>query len=373
MRPFIKWPGGKSGEIGSIKDFIPDFDRYIEPFFGGGALFFYLEPQRSAINDISPLLMDFYGLVRERDPLFRSLLLCYDRCFSLLYELCGNYYGDIRSLYGRFFVHDIDEEELRSELSSFVLPLCGRLLSDPGSGIILDEKAFAAALSSSAHNKIKRIASYNAKKLFPEKDIKKSLIAGFMSGFYKYFRDIYNLIASGQDSAIAPQYRAANFYFIREYCYGSMFRYNSGGAFNIPYGGISYNTKRLSSKIESMFSEKAAALLGSADLSCCDFERFLDKVKPGKRDFIFLDPPYDSDFSDYEGRSFDRSDQRRLAALLEKMSAQIMLVIEKTGFIQELYYDRGFNIRSFGSRYTYNVKSRNERAAEYLMITNFPV
>ena len=45
---------------------IPRFTgRYIEPFFGGGALFFYLEPQQAIINDINPKLIDFYRGVRD--------------------------------------------------------------------------------------------------------------------------------------------------------------------------------------------------------------------------------------------------------------------------------------------------------------------
>ena len=45
---------------------IPRFTgRYIEPFFGGGALFFYLEPRRAVINDINTKLMGFYRGVRD--------------------------------------------------------------------------------------------------------------------------------------------------------------------------------------------------------------------------------------------------------------------------------------------------------------------
>ena len=60
MDPIIKWPGGKSRELPHIRPLIPDYDRYIEPFFGGGALFFALEPQRAAVNDSSRALMEFY-------------------------------------------------------------------------------------------------------------------------------------------------------------------------------------------------------------------------------------------------------------------------------------------------------------------------
>ena len=61
MKPMIKYRGGKSNEIKNFFKYIPkNYDRYIEPFFGGGALFFYLEPKRSIINDINKNLMNFY-------------------------------------------------------------------------------------------------------------------------------------------------------------------------------------------------------------------------------------------------------------------------------------------------------------------------
>jgi DNA adenine methylase len=46
MQTLIKWPGGKTKEYKYIKDLIPNFDRYIEPFFGGGGIFFQLQPKK---------------------------------------------------------------------------------------------------------------------------------------------------------------------------------------------------------------------------------------------------------------------------------------------------------------------------------------
>lgn len=70
MKPIIKYRGGKSKEIPNIIPHIPEFNgRYIEPFFGGGALFFYLKPQRAIINDINSKLINFYMGVKN-DILF---------------------------------------------------------------------------------------------------------------------------------------------------------------------------------------------------------------------------------------------------------------------------------------------------------------
>ena len=63
MKPIIKWPGGKSGEIKNFEYLIPKYDRYIEPFFGGGALFFHLSPQKALVNDISKSLINYYELI----------------------------------------------------------------------------------------------------------------------------------------------------------------------------------------------------------------------------------------------------------------------------------------------------------------------
>ena len=61
MKPMIKYRGGKTKEIPNIMWYIPRFrGRYVEPFFGDGALFFYLEPREAIINDINEKLIKFY-------------------------------------------------------------------------------------------------------------------------------------------------------------------------------------------------------------------------------------------------------------------------------------------------------------------------
>ncbi len=62
----IKYRGGKSKEIPHIEKYIPSYTgRYIEPFLGGGALYFHLEPECAIINDINSKLMSFYRGVRD--------------------------------------------------------------------------------------------------------------------------------------------------------------------------------------------------------------------------------------------------------------------------------------------------------------------
>ncbi|MDR1181078.1 MAG: Dam family site-specific DNA-(adenine-N6)-methyltransferase [Bacteroidales bacterium] len=75
MKPLIKYRGGKSNEISSIAKHIPRYkNRYIEPFFGGGALYFYLEPKQAIINDINSKLMNFYQGVKDNYSVLRTEL-----------------------------------------------------------------------------------------------------------------------------------------------------------------------------------------------------------------------------------------------------------------------------------------------------------
>lgn len=68
MKPIIKYRGGKSKEIKHFIQFVPDnnsYERYVEPFVGGAALYFYLEPHSAIINDINTKLINFYWTIQN--------------------------------------------------------------------------------------------------------------------------------------------------------------------------------------------------------------------------------------------------------------------------------------------------------------------
>ena len=75
MEPIIKYRGGKSREIKQFQQYIPrDFDTYIEPFLGGGAVYFYLEPKNAILNDVNEKLMIFYNEVRDNYDVLKDEL-----------------------------------------------------------------------------------------------------------------------------------------------------------------------------------------------------------------------------------------------------------------------------------------------------------
>lgn len=66
MSPFLKWPGGKRWFVTNHSHLLPTkFNRYIEPFLGGGAVFFHLKPSKSILSDLNTELISTYKVVRD--------------------------------------------------------------------------------------------------------------------------------------------------------------------------------------------------------------------------------------------------------------------------------------------------------------------
>ena len=60
-KPVLKWAGGKTQMLGDLLPKVPaSYGRYIEPFFGGGAMFFALQPENAIIADSNPELINMY-------------------------------------------------------------------------------------------------------------------------------------------------------------------------------------------------------------------------------------------------------------------------------------------------------------------------
>lgn len=84
MKPLVKYRGGKSKEIPHLIKHIPQFSgRYIEPFFGGGALFFHLEPKKAIINDINSKLISFYLGVKDNFEILKTELSEIEKLYAI--------------------------------------------------------------------------------------------------------------------------------------------------------------------------------------------------------------------------------------------------------------------------------------------------
>lgn len=113
--PFLKWVGGKRQLLDRITQRLPEkINRYYEPFFGGGSVFFHLGIKHSTINDINKSLMNTYTQVRDFPDEVMELLSTYD---EVIVDRGKDYYYEQRDLFNKKLVN----EEYDIEMSSLFI------------------------------------------------------------------------------------------------------------------------------------------------------------------------------------------------------------------------------------------------------------
>lgn len=375
MRPLIKWAGGKTTEIKHIENMIPTFNRYIEPFFGGGALFFNLEPKNAIINDISSELMSLYKLVKnDNKDKFKTELFNYVHYWERIDTYMQHFKKDFINLYNQFKHNKIDNSAFIFEIERLfdekIVPFNGLFTKD----FCIDRNNLLIQIQSNVIAKLKRVKeTIDKNNRFSNSEIEKNIETAFRSGFYMHFRDIMNR-AKTNKIKLPIEKKIANYYFIREFCYGGMFRFNGNGEFNVPYGGNAYNKKDFRKKVEYILSDRVSRAFKDVKIANIDFEELLKSSNLSEDDFIFLDPPYDTEFSEYEDNPFTRTDQERLAKLLLDTKAKFILIIKETPFILSLYNNhKNIHIDTFDKEYRFNIIDRMERNVKHLLIHNLNI
>lgn len=87
-KPFLKWAGGKSQLLPELVKYIPkNYNKYIEPFLGGGALFFYLNPRAPIISDLNDELILTYKAIRDNVEKVISILKSYQNNEQFYYQI----------------------------------------------------------------------------------------------------------------------------------------------------------------------------------------------------------------------------------------------------------------------------------------------
>lgn len=371
LEAIIKWPGGKSHELKYINRELPKVIRsFYEPFVGGGAVYMSINADHYYINDKSEELISLYKLIRENDSSFYNALNEIIESWASLTQLVIDNSAYLIELYEGFTNNNISEQLLLNNINRIILGQLKKASLHRPKIFNHDIVTLLEILGKVIVKKFKRIKIIEIKKnTLPHNDIVNNIETAFKSAYYTYLRHLYNNTDKLQ---ILLQIRIALFFFIRNYTYSGMFRYNKSGEFNVPYGGIAYNSKSLTKKTDYLKSTKVLRHLRRTTIENEDFYIFLKKYPPQKDDFIFLDPPYDSEFSEYAKSSFTHQDHIRLADyLIKECQSNWMLVIKKTEFIFNLYQHETLNITSFEKKYLVSFMNRNSKNAEHLLIRNY--
>lgn len=112
LSPFVKWAGGKRQLLSQIRERMPkEYNNYYEPFIGGGAVLFELQPEQAIINDINIALVNAYRQICDNPELFINEVQHLD---SEMWEDGKKYYYSLRERYN----DKLMQEELDVELAA---------------------------------------------------------------------------------------------------------------------------------------------------------------------------------------------------------------------------------------------------------------
>lgn len=259
LKPIVKWAGGKQEEIKYIEKYIPsNYNTYIEPFIGGGALFFHLNPKKAVINDIHKDLIDFYTAIKN---------------------------GKSMDIYNYMTINKNEEET-----------------------------------------------------------------------YYKIRAD---------DDKTDYLDNAKRFYYLRKTCYRGLSRYNKKGKFNVSYGFYK------KCNFEVLKNNDYEKLFSNTIIHNKSFEYIFENYND-EENFLFLDPPYDNQFTNYGFSTFGKEEHEKLAKYFKTTKIKCLLIIGKTDFIENLYKD--YIVDQYHKNYKIKIHSKrinDEINNIHLVIKNY--
>ena len=95
-KPILKWAGGKTQLLGELLPKVPEkYEKYIEPFFGGGAMFFALQPKEAVIADSNPEIVNMYQQVAGSLDKVISYLKKYENSSEMFYDVRSQKWEDL--------------------------------------------------------------------------------------------------------------------------------------------------------------------------------------------------------------------------------------------------------------------------------------
>ena len=153
-------------------------------------------------------------------------------------------------------------------------------------------------------------------------------------------------------------------------CFNGLYRVNSKNEFNVPFGK---KTKINTYEGSNLITVSNYLTMNDIKIQSVDFEESLKTAKKG--DFVYIDPPYDSDtstFNNYTEDGFGKEEQRRLAKVykdLDKRGVYVMLSNHNTNLINELYKD--YHIHIIEAKRNINANGKKRGKVEEVIITNY--
>jgi len=187
---------------------------------------------------------------------------------------------------------------------------------------------------------------------------------------YRYDRDCYYELRQRDPEQMHPIQRAARLIYLNRCGYNGLYRVNSRGVFNVPFGRYKHVVVCDPDRLRA-----ASKALRKATIICADFAKAV--TKPKKTDFVYLDPPYvplsaTASFTAYARDGFEHHDQQRLANLLRSMGERGIPALLSNSYCavtRELYQD--LEIKRIAVRRAINSVATARGAVPEILVRSF--
>lgn len=181
-------------------------------------------------------------------------------------------------------------------------------------------------------------------------------MANERAGYYASRNRFNHLLASG---GAETEEAAALFYYLNRTGYNGLCRFNRKGRMNVPFG------RYASIRYVRDFADYRG-VLSSWEFTYGDFEQI--PLRPD--DFVFADPPYDVEFTQYAQQRFDWGEQERVAEWLARHPGPVVLANQATPRIVSLYESLGFDVRPLRAPRRISCTGDRAPAIEVLALRN---
>lgn len=183
--------------------------------------------------------------------------------------------------------------------------------------------------------------------------------------------DYFYAIRAQDPRTLTPAERAARLIYLNKTCYNGLYRENSHGEFNVPFGR--YKRPKICD-VDRLCT--ASAALQGVMLLAGDFAAVVETAVSG--DFIYFDPPYapltaTSNFTSYHQHGFDAADQHRLAQTIDELTmrgCKVMLSNSSAPLIYDLYNHPPYRLIDIQARRAINSKGNGRGPIKELLILN---
>lgn len=210
----------------------------------------------------------------------------------------------------------------------------------------------------------KYFSDVNSKLITTYKCIKnkpKELIEELSLGIYKNEKETFLETRKKFNSESYTDIQMASmFIYLNKCCFNGMYRENSTGGYNVPFGDMKNPVICDVKNIQNL-----NRFFQNVDIEC---KSYLD-IKPHRNDLVYFDPPYHDTFSDYNKNGFNEECHKELKNFIDELTKQgvnVVLSNSNTKLIQELYL--GYHFKVIENQYSVGV---NREKIEEVIITNF--